>query len=187
MILDVFKYYAQFPRLEGVLGIFANGESDLPLYMQLKEYIHAMPLHSRIPEIDNYVFGQSYDDVKSQIGKLTGSYLFVDFGSVMSTRDQRNSLQESFELAITIASKIPDTADLVEIAIITDRLLQLINKLRACQISDRTKHPWLKELSDKHNITPFVAPEFSSIGWTIIFTREGTDILNVKELANHLK
>lgn len=187
MILDVFKYYAQFPKLEGVKEIFANGEGASPLYAQLKEYMDNMPVHSRIPEIDGYVFGQSYDDVKAHIGKLTGSYLFVDFGSVLSNRDQRNSIQETFELAVTIASKIPAATDLVEIAITTDRLLRLTNKLRAFQINDRAKHPWMKELSNKHSIIPFVAPEFSSIGWTITFAREGADMLDVKELADNLK
>ncbi|RGN43819.1 MULTISPECIES: hypothetical protein [unclassified Bacteroides] len=187
MILDVFKYYAQFPKLEGVKEIFANGKSEYPLYTQLEDYIDNMSSHSLIPEIDGYVFGQSYDDVKAQIGKLTGSYLFVDFGSFTSNRDQRNSIQETFELAVTIASKIPDASDLVEIAIITDQLLQLTNKLRAFQINDQAKHSWLKELSNKHNIIPFVAPEFSSIGWTVVLSREGADLLDVKELASNLK
>lgn len=186
MILDVFKYYAQFPKLEGVKEIFANGESNSPLYAELNEYMDNMPIHSLIPEIEGYVFGQSYDSVKSQIEKLTGNYLFVDFGTIMSTRDQRNSIQETFELAVTIASKVSATADLVEIAIVTDQLLQLINKLRAFQINDNAKHSWLKELSYKHNIAPFVAPEFSSIGWTIMFNREGSDMLSLKNLAANL-
>lgn len=187
MILDVFKYYAQFPTLEGVKEIFANGRSDSPLYAQLQEYIDNMPSHDRIPEITGFVFGQSYDDVKSQIEKLTNTFLFIDFGSLTSNRDQRNSIQETFEFAATIASKLPDTADLVEIAIISDQMLNLSNKLRAFQINDQAKHSWLKELSNKHNIIPFVAPEFNSIGWTIVFSREGADMLDVKELANTLK
>lgn len=97
MILDVFKYYAQFPKLEGVKEIFANGKSEYPLYTQLEDYIDNMSSHSLIPEIDGYVFGQSYDDVKAQIGKLTGSYLFVDFGSFTSNRGSTvNSIQETF-------------------------------------------------------------------------------------------
>lgn len=187
MILDVFKYYAQFPKLSGVKEIFANGKSDSPLYAQLQEMIEKMPLHDRIPEIDSYVFGQSFEGVKAQIGKLTGTYLFVDFGSLVSNRDLRNSLQETFELAVTIASKISDMADLVEIAIVSDELLQLTNKLRAFQLKDRSSHPWLKEISDKHNVVPFVAPEFASIGWTITFTREGTDMLQVKDLVKQLQ
>lgn len=180
MILDVFKYYAGFPKLEGVKSIFAQGRSDRLQYSKLQEFVDNMAVHSRL-NIDNYVFGQSYDAVKARIDQLLGTYLFVEFGEFNSIRDNRNSIQDKFRIAVTIAGKTDSSSDLVELAIISQETLQLIHQLRVLQFKDQEKHPWLKEISDQHSIEPFVAKEFSSIGWTIIFNREGTDMLELKE------
>lgn len=180
MILDVFKYYAGFPDLKGVQSIFSAGRSEKPQYKELQEFIDHMPVHSRLP-IDHYVFGQSYDAVKARIDQLLGTYLFVEFGEFESTRDNRNSIQDKFRMAITIAGKTGSSSDLVELAVISEETLQLVHQLRVLQYKDQERHPWLKEISDQHTIEPFVAKEFSSIGWTIIFNREGTDMLELKE------
>lgn len=181
MILDIFKYYAQFPNLSGVQDLFVNGKSSSPVYAQLLEAVKQLPLHDRLPEINHYVFGQSYDDVKAQVDKISGTYLFVEFGDIDSKRDQRNTITDTFQIAVTVASKVVSNSDLIEIAIISEETLQIINQLRILQFSDQSKHPWLKEISEKHRIVPFVAKEFSSIGWTMIFNREGADMLNLKD------
>lgn len=186
MILDLFKYYAQFPDIKGVESIFANGRSDSQLYTELLNSISTMPVHSRIPGIQNYVFGQSYDAVKHRIDNISGTYLFLDFGEFSSTRDQRNTIHDSFDLATTIASKVSSNSDLVELAIVSEQTLQLAHQLRVLQYEDQKQHPWLKEIANQHTIIPFVAREFSSIGWTITYKREGADILHLKEALRNI-
>lgn len=184
MILDLFKYFAKFPSQEGVLTIFNNGESSMSEYAILKGSIEGSKVHSLIPDIAHYVFGQSFDGVKKRIDSISGTFLFVDFGEFSSVRDQRNSIQDMQKLAITVAMKVPSSSDLVEEAIISEQTLHLINILRARMIYDsgRINAPWLKKLSDTHDIIPFVAPELASIGWSMRFDSEGSDLFAIKDM-----
>ncbi|MEY8587933.1 hypothetical protein [Phocaeicola sartorii] len=184
MILDLFKYFAKFPELFGVLTIFNNGESILSDYATLKAELEEIRPHSLIPEIQHYVFGQSFEGVKKRIDSISGTFLFVDFGEFSSVRDQRNSIHDTQKLAVTVAMKVPTTSDLVEEAIISEKTLQLINILRARMLDDSKKinAPWLKKLSDTHDIIPFVAPELGSLGWSMRFDSEGSDLFAIKDL-----
>lgn len=184
MILNLFKYFAKFPELSGVLSIFNNGESSFPEYAALKAELEKAALHSLIPDIQHYVFGQSFEGVKKRIDSITGTFLFVDFGEFSSIRDQRNSIHDAQKLAVTIAMKVPSASDLVEEAICSEKTLRLINLLRARMMDDSQKidAPWLKRISDSHDIIPFVAPELASLGWSMRFDSEGADLFAIKNL-----
>ena len=149
----------------------------------MKRYYESWRGKGFIPEIEHLVFGQSLDEVRSRIDSITGTYLFVDFGEFNSNRDQRNSILDVQKLAVTVATKTPTAFDLVEESIISDSTLLLINKLRAHLIADSEKYEWLRFLSNKHDIMPFVAPELGeSIGWTLMYSLEGSDLFDVKAL-----
>ncbi|MDR2917629.1 MAG: hypothetical protein LBV74_22790 [Tannerella sp.] len=184
MILKLFEYFARFPERAGVISAFANGKSDLPFYNELLGRVKMLPDNSLMPDIKHYVFGADMDTVKRRVDSVTGTYLFIDFGEIDSERNDKNSIQDSLRMAATIASKVSDVTDIVERAIISDITLTLINELRARIYTDssRDKTPWLQELSFKHSITPFVVPELSSVGWSVVFTSEGSDILNLKSM-----
>lgn len=182
VILDTLKYFAQFPSREGVLSMFTNGSSNsFPSYAEIQRFIATMP-EARIPDIEGFVFGQSFDHVKRRIDALTGTYLFVDFGEFSSSRDPMNSIVDSQKMAATVAMKLTDAADLLEVALATDRTLVLTDQLRKLLISDTysDRCPWLNPISDKHDIVPFVSSEFKSVGWTLMFTTTAADLFNVK-------
>ena len=63
MILNLLKYFARYPQKEGVASMFSNGASQFPQYSTLLEYVKNLP-DPLMPELENLVFGQSYDDVK---------------------------------------------------------------------------------------------------------------------------
>ena len=184
MILKIFEYFAKFPARSGVISAFANGKSDLPFYNDLLNRVKALPEAGKIPDIKSYVFGVDMDTVKRRVDSITGTYLFVDFGELESSRDGRNSIVDTFRMAATVAAKVSDVTDTVERAVISDITLSLINELRARIYADsgRDHTPWLQELSYKHSIIPFMSPELSSAGWSLIFTSEGSDILDLKSL-----
>jgi hypothetical protein len=181
MILHLFKYFARYPQKEGVLSMFANGASQFPQYSKLLEYVHDLP-DPLIPAIENFVFGQSYDDVKKRVDAITGNYLFIDFGEFTSSRDSRNSITDKQEMAATLAMKLNDTADMVEVAIASDITLSLLACFRQTIIRDSQSEciPWIRKISDNHDIVPFVSPEFNSIGWTLRFSSVAADLFNVK-------
>ena len=83
MLLDLFTYFAKFPQNSGVIkGIATKGESSMEEYATTLDILGKMEEKELVPEIQNYVYGQSFDELKQRIDKLTGSFLFVDYGEV---------------------------------------------------------------------------------------------------------
>lgn len=185
MILDLLKYFARFPKKEGVISMFANGSSDFVQYAELIGYVRNLP-EPVMPGLKNLVFGQSYEYVKRRVDNITGNYLFVDFGEFTSSRDTHNSILDSQKLAATIAMKVSDSADMVETAIASEITLSLLAELRKRLIIDSRSEdlPWLDKISAGHDIIPFVSSEFKSIGWTLMFSSAATDLFNVKPSLN---
>lgn len=181
MILQLFKYFARYPQKQGVLSMFINGESPYTEYAELLEYVNHLP-DPLLPDIGSFVFGQSYDDVKKRVDCITGSYLFIDFGEFTSNRDSHNSISDVQKLAVTIAMKVPDNADIMEVCIASDKtLFQLVScRKKLIEDSEQKLLPWGGKITDQQDIVPFVSPEFKSIGWTLMLTSETPDLFNVK-------
>ena len=184
MIKDQFLYFAQYPSKEGVRAILTNGASDFPGYNDLAESLDKLPNMSRLPEIDNYVYGQSFDELKQRIDKLVGSFLFVDYGELGMLADGRNSYQITQRIAITVANKMPNRADAAEYMLSSDSTLRLLSKVHAWMLAD-AEHGNIEWLSrgelDKAEFVPFVATELSSVGWTLMLTCLAPDSLSIHQ------
>lgn len=185
MILEYLKYFAQFPSRKGVTGMFLNGRSSMEEYKNLLEEINALP-DPLVPEIENFVFGQRFDDVKKRVDAITGIYLFCDFGELDSTQDRYGSITDTHTRAVTVAVKVPDRADMVEVAIYSERTLMLLNRIRARMIQDARTHSWMKQITERQTLVPFVAPELQSLGWTMKFNASAPDWLNVKSIIKNI-
>ena len=181
MIKDQFLYFAQYPSKEGIRAILTNGSSEFPGYNDLAESLDNLPDVSRLPEIANYVYGQSFEELKQRIDKLVGSFLFVDYGELNMSADGRNSYQVTQRIAITVANKMPNRADAAEYMLASDRTLQLLSKIHAWMIADAE---WLSRGKlDKAEIIPFVATELSSVGWTLMLSCVAPDTLGTHLLS----
>lgn len=183
MILDLLLYFAKFPSREGVLSIAVNGSSDMSQYAAVIEQLSQLPEESITPEINSYVFGQSYDSVKARIDKLSGTYMFVDFGEFDYGGDNRNSLLCTQKIAVTIARKLSDNVDLLEQAIASDSTIKLLSKVYASMYHDSqqgTSELFDRISMNKTQIIPFVATELHSIGWTIMIDMSAPDLLHIK-------
>ena len=139
---------------------------------------------SRIPEIANYVYGQSFDELKQRIDKLAGSFLFVDYGELNMLADGRNSYQITQRIAITVANKMTNRADAAEYMLASDATLRLLSRVHAWMLADAEQGniEWLSrgEL-DKAEFVPFVATELSSVGWTLMLTCIAPDSLSIHQ------
>lgn len=94
MLLDLFTYFAKFPASAGITrGIATKGESSMEEYATVLGELSNMQEKELVPEIENYVYGQSFDELKQRIDKLTGSFLFVDYGEVDMQSDGRRSFE----------------------------------------------------------------------------------------------
>lgn len=186
MIKDQFLYFAQYPSKEGIRAILTNGSSDFPGYNELTEALDNLPDMSRIPEIANYVYGQSFDELNQRIDKLAGSFLFVDYGELNMLADGRNSYQITQRIAITVANKMTNRADAAEYMLASDATLRLLSRVHAWMLADAEQGniDWLSrgEL-DKAEIIPFVATELSSVGWTLMLSCIAPDALNIHSLS----
>ena len=108
-------------------------------------------------------------------------YLFVDFGEIECSTDQRNRMIDSARLAVTVAFRVSDfSADIIEQMLYFDASLQKISEIRNMILSVQQEHPWLKDVSKNHTFVPFVSPDFASIGWTMLFNRDGYDSFGMK-------
>lgn len=185
MIKDQFLYFAQYPSKKGVLAMFTNGASDFPGYNDLVASLKELPDMSRVPEIANYVYGQSFDELKQRIDKLVGSFLFVDYGEVNMLGDGRNSYLCTQRMAVTVANKMPNRADAAEYMLASNATLRLLSQVHAWLLADAEagEIDWLSrgEL-DKAEIIPFVATELHSVGWTLMMSCIAPDTLGTHTL-----
>ena len=185
MIKEQFLYFAQYPAKDGVLAMFTNG-SGTPDYDALLKALKALPESSRVPEIANYVYGQSFDELKQRIDKLVDSFLFVDYGEMDMLESSPGSFRVSQQMAVTVACKMPNHADAAEYMLASDTTLRLLTQVHAWLIADADAGniDWLSRSElDKAEIVPFVATELSSAGWTLMLSCIAPDTLDTHSLA----
>ncbi|EFL46874.1 hypothetical protein HMPREF9296_2519 [Prevotella disiens FB035-09AN] len=184
MIKEQFLYFAQFPRKEGIAAMFTNGESSFKEYAQLLEALEKLPNKSRIPLIDNYVYGQSFEELQARLDKCFGSYLFVDYGEMQIAADSRNTYQLTQRIAVTIAIKVSDRTDSAERMLASDKTLTILAQLHAILLADADNGniEWLSRAElDKAEYVPFVATELNSIGWTLMLNAIAPDTLQIHQ------
>lgn len=164
--------------------MFNVGESSIPGYDEIRQAVQALTEHS-LTDIQYYVFGANIEAVAYRVNNMpAGSdYLFVDFGEVDCDTDRVNRMTDSVSMAITVAYRLKSfSVDLIEQALAFGHSLDSLVLIRNKMIEEQREHRWLKKISDKHTFVPFVAEEFSSIGWTLMFNREGYDSFTAKNL-----
>lgn len=190
MLLDLFTYFAKFPASEGITkGIATKGESSMEEYATVLGELSNMQEKELVPEIENYVYGQSFDELKQRIDKLTGSFLFVDYGEVDMQGDGRRSFECTQRIAVTVAMKLPNTSDMLERIIANDRTLQMLSKIHARIMADAEREElyWMNRDSVANcEIIPFVSAELQSYGWTLMLSATGADILDTHRIARKM-
>lgn len=190
MLLDLFTYFAKFPQNSGIIkGIATKGESSMEEYATTLDILGKMEEKELVPEIQNYVYGQSFDELKQRIDKLTGSFLFVDYGEVDMQDDGHRSFECTQRIAVTVAQKLSGNADMLERVIVNDRTLQMLSKIHARIMADVETEGlyWMdRESITNCEIIPFVSAELQSYGWTLMLSAKGADILDTHHLARRM-
>jgi len=183
IITDLFLFFARFPQHEGIYSMFNVGTSRVPGYNELRQAVDEMEQRN-LTKIKHYVFGSDFEAVRTRVNNIPAGddYLFVDFGEIDCATDSVNRKTDALRLAATVAYRLKDfSIDLVEQSLVFSHALQTLTGIRRIMIDEQCQHPWLKNLSKKHELAPFVSPEMSSIGWTMYFSREGFDTFGVKD------
>ena len=187
MLLQLFRYFAKFPKWDNAMkGIATKGESNMPEYEKTLLDLATMDEHSLVPDIEHYVYGQSFDELKDRLSKLTGSFLFADYGEMDMQGDGRRSLQCTQRIAVTVAFRLSSNADMLERIIANDRSLGMLAKIHAQMMADseQGRIEWMeRDDLDRAEYVPFVSAELQSYGWTLMLSVMGSDILDVHEMA----
>lgn len=174
--------FARFPKREGIYIMFNAGSSTVPGYSELKQKVDDLPEHSMF-DIKNFIFGANFEAVQARVNNIPSGddFLFVDFGEIDCDVDGSNRQTDSARLAITVAYRVKSfSADLIEQSLYFSHALAKLADIRNSMIRDQRCHPWLKDISKSHTFVPFVSKEFSSVGWNILFNREGYNSFGVK-------
>ena len=186
MIADLFLYFAQFPNKRGIRSMATLGRSQFVEYAQIINALEDMPSEGRVPEIEYYVYGQTFDELKQLVDSLTGSFLFADYGEFEFTDDGHRSYQCTQRLAVTVAIKYTDHADLLERVILSDRTLKLLTRVHAWMMADaeQDRLSWIsRDNISQAEIIPFVATELRATGWTLMLNATAPDTLGTHALA----
>ena len=184
MIKEQFLYFAQFPNQDGICAMFTNGASNTAGYDELLTSLSNLPKTSRVPEIANYVYGQSFEELQARLDKCIGSFLFIDYGEMSMSGNSHNSYELTQRIAVTVANKMPNRADAAEYMLASDNTLALLSKVHAAMLADadRGDIEWLSrgELS-RAEYVPFVASELHSVGWTLMLSCIAPDTLQIHQ------
>jgi len=186
MIKDLFLYFAKYPAKSGVKAIATMGKSSFSEYAEMLDALNELPEESVVPEIDNYVYAQTFEDIQQRIDRISGSFLFVDYGEFNLMGDGRRSFQCTQRLAVTVAMKLPDRSDMMERLIASDRTLASLVKVHARMIADADRGllEWIdRDNLDEAELVPFVAAELHSYGWTLLLNASAPDSLGTHALA----
>lgn len=171
MLKDILLYFARFPRWEGLRDIATNGASELPGYEETARAVEHVEGKELLPEIQHYVYGQSYEQLRALLDRLSGTFLMVDFGEISVRDDGRRSLLITQRVAVTVAMKLPDSADNLEQFLASDHTLKLLRKLYA-QLRQDAENDVLTFLTRDYireaEFIPFVASELNATGWTLM-------------------
>lgn len=182
LLIELFLYFARFPVHDAFGSLFNKGRSYIPGYDELHAATLALLDKAIVPEIRNYVFGPNFDAVSSRVNNLNGYYLFVDYGEIECGTDSSNRMTDSARLAITVAYRLKEfSGDLMEQLLVSDQSLSYLVAIRNRMIAEQRERYWLKDVSRNHTLTPFIARELSSIGWTMLFNRDGYDTFGAKK------
>lgn len=182
LLIELFLYFARFPNRDAFSALFNKGRSNIDGYEDLSAALLALSNEPLVPDIGNYVFGPNFDAVSSRVNNINGYYLFVDYGEIECGTDNSNRMTDSARLAITIAYRLKEfSGDLIEQLLVSDQSLSYLVAIRNRMIAEQRERCWLKDVSRSHTLTPFIARELSSVGWTMLFNRDGYDTFGAKK------
>lgn len=180
LLREAFLYFARFPELQGVLSsMFQSGSVNTEGYTELHSLVQNLNPNSLVPEMGNFLFSSNEEKLKSSIEDTKGIFMLLDYGQLSSSKDNLERKNDAFEMGIIIARKLnPTQYDMAEILLIQDELLNTVRKVRERMIEDQKGHPWVKQLSFPHTISPWYARELHhATGFSMMFSKTGVDMI----------
>ena len=176
ILSDIFLYFARFLPTAALEAAFRlpSGEQ----HQQLLERVNSLPADRQIQAIEDFIFSISKESVQKRIDNIKGVYLFVEYSMISSRIDSVDVKTDSIHVAVTVARPRTQDQDNATEMIWQDELLDIISAIRRHMRNDldcTNSFWWLRFPT---TIQAFVAPALAnSMGWTMEFDIQGTDIV----------
>ena len=181
LMRDTFEYFARFPLLAGVKKNFTKTDSaTFTGYAAFKAIIDGLSPHSMLTDITDYIFGVDENIVRKRIQDVSGIFLFVDYGNVVTDRQAPLMIENNeFQIAITVARPIKaDQIDPIEAVLSAEQTLTLITTIKDQMWTDSRSNYLLKQITFPAEITPWFARDLSdSSGWSMLFSKRGIQFI----------
>ena len=180
-IINLFKYFAQFPLKDAVLKLFTREATEkLPGYDDLKQYVEDLPA-GLIPDLTGFVMSTDEDDIKELVKGQKGYFMLLEYFQFNTTPpDNARNRKTKFSLAISILhDHNKSNTDIIDEALIMDQCLNYTIQLKDLILEDDSELcSWLRYMDSGITITP-VEPRFAwqNIGWVLAFEK------NIDELV----
>jgi len=170
--IDIIKYFARYPLLEGVVKNFAREDDTIPGYADLKAYISAMDPNSLIPELTDFVVYTNDKKLAESIAGIDGYFLLVEPGGIgggpmneVRVRDSKMTVQLTIASHWT-GSEMDSMGEMLQSSRAFEIMTTLINFLKKDDRENCPVQRWLDNPFQLDPIDPFWLCE--SIGWQLV-------------------
>lgn len=180
-LTETIKYFAKFPKKEGVLNKFKRDDDKTVGYLDLKSYITAMDQHSLIPEIEDLFVQVDDKQLGDNIKSINGWFMLIEPAGIHALALNDARLRDTwFTLQITIARGLNARAnDQFGEFMQQDNGLNLMMRMHDYMLMDDKQlladKRWLDNPFQIDPIEPFLL--FGCKGWQMTVNRNYRAIL----------
>jgi hypothetical protein len=174
-LIEIVKYFAQFPDRAGVLKNFSKSNSIFSEYLELKNYIDALPA-AQMPAIKDFIFTDSDEELSDRIKNIKSYFMLIEWGPIVVNDPEPSARNRygNWHFAVNIAHPTNDKGfDKMEYMILSSKtleyLMQLCNLITA---NDEEICDGRRYMESAINIAPIDPYLFSGcIGWSLSFQK----------------
>ena len=139
MVIDIFKYFAQFVPQAVLLELFDENKLNDAVYDDLKAYVEALtdPI---LPGIDKFIISQDEDAIKDIVNKTDGYLMMVEYSVIQGDAlDQMGMRDMSSSLSVTIAHHFKNKKlDHITEAVLMQRCLDMMKVIVSTMTEDNS-------------------------------------------------
>jgi len=180
MIIDLLKTFAAMPDRAGVLKAFDRSEGKFAGYDQLKADIEAMPIPVPIPEIKEFIFGLTPENINEHIKNIRDVTMMLEYG-IFSFDNLFDARARKGEFMLSIFIFKPHdvrNTDIIEEVMIMEELMQIVRKmLRHIEALDKAVCGAKRLMDRPVKILPIQPFQILNVkGWEIAFAKDCNDL-----------
>jgi hypothetical protein len=176
LITTVFKEFARFPELKAVQDIFRRKTSSNALYESLRDEVDNLAENSIMPDIKEYVFATSVEQIKNRINNLKDIFLMVEYGTYHYS-ESNGAEYGNFKIGISIGvpwvgnskDEIEETLQMNNLYNLTKQMLEYLFEDDNCSLLEIFSPTTVINTIESEFAKQFLGRE--CIGWTFDLTR----------------